>query len=91
VIRKARVPVVPVFIHGLRNDLLKQVIGGVTGTGEPIHMVFGSPIEFASLLEAPESPRTYRRIAERCLEEIAKLGQEEREIRARGPLSDLTQ
>jgi 1-acyl-sn-glycerol-3-phosphate acyltransferase len=83
-IRKARVPVVPVFVNGLCNDLLKQVAGGVTGKGPPIHIVFGSPIEFGSLLELPENPRTYRRIAERCVEEIAKLGQEERQLRAAG-------
>lgn len=84
-IRKARVPVVPVFINGLGNDLPKQVIDGLTGKGRPIHVVYGAPVEFGALLDAPESPRTYKRIAERCLEAIAGLGQEEKAIRARDP------
>jgi 1-acyl-sn-glycerol-3-phosphate acyltransferase len=84
IIRRARVPVVPVFVNGLGNDLARQIAGGLGGGGRPIHVVFGAPIELRDLLEAPESPRTYRRIAERCVEEIARLGQEEKAIRARG-------
>ncbi|HXN34003.1 MAG TPA: lysophospholipid acyltransferase family protein, partial [Polyangiaceae bacterium] len=82
VIRKAGVPVVPVFVNGLGNDLVKQVAGGIAGTGTPIHIVFGAPIAFGSLMDLPENPRTYRLIAERCLERIAELGQEEKAIRA---------
>jgi 1-acyl-sn-glycerol-3-phosphate acyltransferase len=81
-IRKARVPVVPVFINGLGNDLARQIIDGITGHGRLIHVVYGEPIDFGSLLDAPESPRTYKRIAERCLEAITGLGQEEKAIRA---------
>ena len=82
VIRKARVPVVPAFINGLGNDFVGQVVRGLTNTGPAIHIVFGAPIEFGGLLDVSESPRTYRRIAERCLEEIGKLGEEEKRIRA---------
>jgi 1-acyl-sn-glycerol-3-phosphate acyltransferase len=82
VIRKARVPVVPVFVNGLGNDFVAQVAGGLTRTGPPIHIVFGAPIDLGPLLDAPESPRTYRRIAQRCVEEIAALGQQEKRIRA---------
>ncbi|MDP9001519.1 MAG: 1-acyl-sn-glycerol-3-phosphate acyltransferase [Myxococcota bacterium] len=81
VIRKARVPVVPVFINGLGNDLLAQVVGGLTGTGPQIHIVFGAPIDFGGLLDEAEAPRTYRRIAERCVQEIARLGEEEKQLR----------
>jgi 1-acyl-sn-glycerol-3-phosphate acyltransferase len=82
VIRKARVPVVPVFVNGLGNDFVDQVARGLARTGPPIDIVFGPPIDFGPLLDAPESPRTYRRIAQRCVEEIALLGQEEKQIRA---------
>jgi 1-acyl-sn-glycerol-3-phosphate acyltransferase len=85
VIYKARVPVVPVFVNGLGNDLPKQVQGGITGAGRPIHMVFGAPVDFGGLLQGPGGPRAYRRIAERCLEVIGELGQEERGIRGAGP------
>ena len=82
VIRKARVPVIPVFVNGLVNDLVAQVRGGVLGNGPPIHVVFGEPIDFGGLLDAPESPRTYKKIAEACLERIGALGKEERAYRA---------
>jgi 1-acyl-sn-glycerol-3-phosphate acyltransferase len=82
IIRKARVPVVPVFVNGLSNNLGRQIAGGLSGRGPPIHIVFGAPIDLGTLLDAPESPRTYRGIAERCVEEIARLGQEEKAIRA---------
>jgi 1-acyl-sn-glycerol-3-phosphate acyltransferase len=81
VIRKARVPVVPVFVNGLVNNLAQQVSDGLTRRGTPVHIVFGAPIDFGSLLHEPESPRTYKRIAERCVEVIAGLGQEEKAIR----------
>jgi 1-acyl-sn-glycerol-3-phosphate acyltransferase len=83
VIHKARVPVVPVFINGLGNDLVKQVGGGMTGTGTPIHMVFGAPIDFGALLAAPGGPRTYKALADKCLEVIGALGQEEKILRRR--------
>jgi 1-acyl-sn-glycerol-3-phosphate acyltransferase len=80
VIHKARVPVIPVFVNGLGNDLVAQVRGGITGRGTPIQMVFGAPIDFGSLLERPGAPKTYRLLAERCLEAIGALGQEEKAI-----------
>lgn len=82
VIHKARCPVIPVFINGLLNDLVKQVRTGLSGHGRPIHIVFGAPIDFGSTLLAPPSPRTYKRLAEMCLEAIGELGREERVIRA---------
>ena len=84
VIRKARVPVIPVFVNGLLNDLVQQVRGGVLGNGPPIHVVFGEPIDFGGLLEAPESPRTFKKISEVCLERIGELGREEKVLRATG-------
>ncbi|HXX68505.1 MAG TPA: lysophospholipid acyltransferase family protein [Polyangiaceae bacterium] len=81
VVHKARVPVVPVFVNGLGNDLVRQLRAGITGRGDPIHLVFGAPIEFGPLLDAPSGPSTYRRLAERCLEAIAVLGQEEKRLR----------
>jgi hypothetical protein len=76
------VPVVPVFVNGLQNDFVKQIVSGITKRGPDIHIVYGKPIDFGSLLDAPESPRTYKRIADRCLEAIGELGQEEKAIRA---------
>jgi 1-acyl-sn-glycerol-3-phosphate acyltransferase len=81
VIRKAGVPVIPVFVNGLGNDLVEQVRGGLTGRGRTIHIVFGAPIDFGALARAPASPRTYRQVAEKCLDAIAALGQEEKSYR----------
>jgi 1-acyl-sn-glycerol-3-phosphate acyltransferase len=78
------VPVVPVFVNGLGNDFGRQVRACVTGDGEPINLVFGAPVALGSLLDEPGGPRTYKKIADRCVEAIAALGQEEKAIRA-GP------
>jgi 1-acyl-sn-glycerol-3-phosphate acyltransferase len=85
-VHRARVPVVPVFINGLGNDLLRQVAGGVTGRGTPVHVVFGAPVDFGSLASAPDSPATHRRIAEACLDAIRALGNEEKLLRSRDNL-----
>jgi len=74
--------VLPVFVNGLGNDFAKQVKDGLTGRGERIHMVFGEPIDFGDLLGAPETPRTYRAIADRCVDVLTSLGHEERMLRA---------
>jgi 1-acyl-sn-glycerol-3-phosphate acyltransferase len=82
-IHKARgVPVVPVFVNGLGNHFARQMQACLTGDGEDINLVFGAPVALGSLLDAPGGPRTYKRIAERCVEAIAALGQEEKAIRA---------
>jgi 1-acyl-sn-glycerol-3-phosphate acyltransferase len=81
IIHKARCRVVPVFVNGLQNDFVKQVRTGLQRTGEDIHVVFGAPVHFGRLLDAPGSPKTYRNVAERCLEAIGELGREEKAIR----------
>jgi len=81
IIHHARVPVIPVFVNGLGNDLPKQIAGDITKKGPPITVVFGEPIDFRTLLDEPPSPRVYKRISERTLEAIGDLGREEREIR----------
>jgi 1-acyl-sn-glycerol-3-phosphate acyltransferase len=76
--------VIPVFVNGLGNSIPKQVAGNVTGKGTPVHIVFGAPVEFGGLLSSTPSPRVYKRLSERAVEQIHALGQEEREIRAGG-------
>jgi 1-acyl-sn-glycerol-3-phosphate acyltransferase len=82
IIQGARVPVIPVFINGLINDLPRQVESNFDGSGRAIHVVFGAPIDFGSLLDEPPSARTEQRIADRTLEVIGQLGQEEKRLRA---------
>ncbi len=81
-IHLSRATVLPVFINGLGNNLPKQIAGNFNGKGDPVVVVFGAPINFGELLDAPASSRTYRLLAERVHEVIAELGQEERAIRA---------
>jgi 1-acyl-sn-glycerol-3-phosphate acyltransferase len=81
-IAKRPVPVVPVFVNGLGNDLPRQVASGVTGRGAPIHVVFGAPVDFGALASAPDIPATHKRIAEACLTAIRTLGEEEKVLRS---------
>jgi 1-acyl-sn-glycerol-3-phosphate acyltransferase len=82
VIHQARVPVIPVFINGLINDLPRQILSNFDGTGRRIVVVFGEPIDFSDLYEKPSSQRVHQAIATRTLDAIAKLGDEERSHRA---------
>jgi 1-acyl-sn-glycerol-3-phosphate acyltransferase len=77
----SRAPVLPAFINGLGNDLPKQIAGNFTGGGRKIIVVFGKPIDFGELLEAPPTGRTYRAVADHTIQAIGVLGQEEKAIR----------
>ena len=81
-IHSARVPVIPAFINGLGNDLKRQVKSNFDGTGNTIITVFGEPVDFEGLIDEPGTGRIYRSIAERTLEVIGSLGDEERAVRA---------
>lgn len=82
VIHEARVPVIPVFVNGLINDLPRQIRSNFDGTGTAIHVVFGEPIDFSDLYGERGSPKVHQAIADRALAAIAALGAEEREHRA---------
>jgi 1-acyl-sn-glycerol-3-phosphate acyltransferase len=86
----ARVPVIPVFVNGLLpKNLPRQIRSNFDRTGIPIHTVFGTPIDFGSLLDEPPSPRLYKRLAERCLEAVKQLSEEEKVFRAANAATDL--
>jgi 1-acyl-sn-glycerol-3-phosphate acyltransferase len=82
VIHQAQVPVLPVFINGLVNDLRRQVWSNFDGTGTPVIVVFGAPIDFSDQYDRPASPTVHREIAARTLQTVAQLGQEEKRLRA---------
>jgi 1-acyl-sn-glycerol-3-phosphate acyltransferase len=82
IIYKAQVPVVPVFVLGLGNDFFGQLKRNFLRKGEPITVVFGSPVALDDLLSQNPSPRLYQKIAQRCMDAIAEVGQEERKLRA---------
>ncbi len=80
-IHLAEANVIPIFVNGLGNDILKQIKGNFNGQGDKIIVVFGEPVDFGDLMKQPGTGKLYRQIAERTLEEIGKLGQEEQQLR----------
>ena len=82
IVHRARVPVVPVFVNGLTNDIARQLRANASRSGPPVVVVFGEPLELSDLLEQKASPRVFRAIADRCMEAIAAVGREERAFRA---------
>jgi len=81
VIHQARVPVIPVFIHGLINRLPRQVWSNFDRTGRKVLVVFGAPIDFSDYYAQPGTAKVHQAIADRTLEVIGKLGEEERRRR----------
>lgn len=74
--------VIPAYINGLGNDLPRQILGNFTGDGDAIHVVFGRPVALDALLAQNGSPRVYKEISQRCMDEVRELGEEERAHRA---------
>ena len=83
IIHHARPIVLPAFILGLGNNLPKQVLGNFDGSGEPITMVFGKPMQFEHHYGKPARLRTYKQIADELRDVVMQLGAQERAIRAR--------
>ncbi|HEY3666301.1 MAG TPA: lysophospholipid acyltransferase family protein [Polyangiaceae bacterium] len=82
VIQDARVPVIPVFVNGLVNDIAKQVRSNFDGSGQDIFVVFGAPVDFGDLLDQGKSPKVHQAISDRVMQAVSELGQEERALRA---------
>lgn len=82
IIHASRCTVLPVFVNGLGNDIVKQVSSNYTKTGGPVTVVFGAPVEFGTMLDEPSSPRLHKKISEHALDAIRALGEEERALRA---------
>jgi 1-acyl-sn-glycerol-3-phosphate acyltransferase len=94
VIMEAKPQVVPIFIAGLGNNLLKQIIGNWTG-GEKIRIWFGEPLDFcktntyetddhevsgfkSSSLSKPNRLRTQKELADFLMEKIKELAEKDR-------------
>jgi 1-acyl-sn-glycerol-3-phosphate acyltransferase len=80
-VHKSDAVVIPAFVAGLINDFPRQIFSNFDGTGAPIHIVFGEPLDLAELRARPGSPRSYRAIAEHLRDRITELGAEERRLR----------
>jgi len=80
---RGRATVIPVFVNGLGNDIVRQIAGNYLKRGAPVTIVFGEPIAFGDLLDGSPSAQRHQRISEHALEAVRMLGDEERALRAR--------
>ena len=77
VVRKARPQVVPVFIAGLGNNLLTQVLGNWLG-GPKIRIWFGEPVDLSAFYEKDDRLRTHKEISDFLMSKVAELGERDR-------------
>jgi 1-acyl-sn-glycerol-3-phosphate acyltransferase len=82
---RGRATVIPVFVNGLGNDIVRQVAGNYLKKGEPVTIVFGEPIDFGELVQGAPTAERHQRISEHALEAVRALGDEERALRASIP------
>jgi 1-acyl-sn-glycerol-3-phosphate acyltransferase len=81
-IREASPQVVPVFIAGLGNDLLRQVARN-WNREEVIRIHFGPQLDFAEFMTKPDRLRTHKEIADFVMSKIAELGEQDRSMNRR--------
>lgn len=89
IVHRARPTVLPVFTLGLINDFVAQVRGNFDGSGAPITMVFGPPMDLERFYAMPPRLRTYKAVAVAMRDELTRLGALERTLRARDGLPAL--
>ncbi|MDB4955455.1 MAG: phospholipid/glycerol acyltransferase [Myxococcales bacterium] len=76
--------VIPAFIHGLGNDIVKDVRMNFTSEARGDHAVmtvFGPPINYDDFMAEKPRPTLYKKTADRFMAEIRKLSERERELR----------
>jgi len=83
IIRMARPIVIPAFTLGLGNDFPRQVKSNFDGTGEPVTLTFGPPVELGSLLEDEPKLRTFKKIADVLRLKLMELGEQDKLTRKR--------
>lgn len=82
VVLAARPIVLPIFINGMTNDFIKECRSTLDGTGGPIFIVIGKPVDFGELLDAdPTRLRAQVAVGRRVLDEIAGLARIEKQRR----------
>jgi len=80
-ILEARPEVLPIFINGLGNDLKKQVGGNFDGSGSPVVIAFGKPLDLTSFYARRNTLRAQKDLADSVRQAITSLGPVEREYR----------
>ncbi|HSQ65498.1 MAG TPA: lysophospholipid acyltransferase family protein [Polyangiaceae bacterium] len=75
--------VVPIFINGMTNDFITECRSTLDGTGIPILIVFGDPVDLSEFEgEDPQRLRAQINVGRKVLGEIAKLAELEKRVRA---------
>jgi 1-acyl-sn-glycerol-3-phosphate acyltransferase len=86
--------VIPAFINGLGNDIVKDVRSRFTPAARrerAVIIVFGKPIDYTDLMLEKPRPTLYKKCADRFMAEIKKLAPREQELRKEvlaGKISD---
>jgi 1-acyl-sn-glycerol-3-phosphate acyltransferase len=78
-IKDAAPQVVPVFIAGLGNKILRQINANWNG-GEPVRIHFGPTLDLSEFLAKKDHVRTYKEISEFVMTKIAELGEKDRSM-----------
>jgi 1-acyl-sn-glycerol-3-phosphate acyltransferase len=81
-VKDASPQVIPVFIAGLGNNLLKQVWGNWTG-GEKIRVHFGPVLDLTQFIAMKDHVRTYKAIGEFVMARITELGEQDRDLQTK--------
>lgn len=72
---RSRPTIIPAFICGLSNNFARQVKSNFDGTGTPIDIEFGAPVQLDDLYALPPSAETHQAIANRLRDTITGIGQ----------------
>jgi 1-acyl-sn-glycerol-3-phosphate acyltransferase len=81
-IKDAAPQVIPVFIAGLGNKVLRQ-INANWNDGEPVRIHFGPPLDLSEFLAKKDHVRTYKEISDFVMAKIAELGEKDRAMFAK--------
>lgn len=73
--------VLPVFLLGIGNDLGKQWRSNQNGSGEPITVNYGTPLDLSSYLARPATNETYKAISNAVCDAIRDLGERDKKLR----------
>jgi 1-acyl-sn-glycerol-3-phosphate acyltransferase len=77
------VPVIPVFINGLSNQLLNEMkLNFFAVDGNEIDIVIGQPVDLSTFLGSEINRDSHVEAAEICLDAVRQLGQKQKQIQA---------
>lgn len=80
---QGRPVVVPVFVNGMTNALARECLSTFDGTGIPIFLVFGDPVDLGEFADVdPQRLRAQIAVGRKVMDAIAALGARERRLRA---------